>query len=439
MKQGFMISDMQNSVENTKPKALSGPFWLRPPKSRFRIYSTPMQYLALSGAIVSGRMKPGPANKKLEQELQTFLGVPNAVAVDQARVGIYLAIKAVVTPERPRVVMSPYTVYDVVNMVIAAGGEPVFADIDRPSCNIDPVEVEKLVDDKTSAVLVTHLHGLAADIEPIGKLCRERGVMLIEDSAQAFGIKSGKQFLGTHGDIGVYSFGLFKTVNSFFGGAVVCKDEAVAEKIRFLQANYSAPKRMRMLKRLIQGLVFDVASFPIVFKAFTFWVFRYGTLSGNEHIQKITKSEQNPVLRDHLPKAYQQNMSEVQAGMVLKQLDQVEVKQKARIETAILYHDALQGRNDVITPRNPPSEGNGCLAYPIQVENRQEIIEMLMREGRDCAPQHLNNCADLEIFKPWYRDCPNARIASKSVILLPTYPRYGEREARRNIAVLTQL
>src|SRR5688572_23862122 len=98
---------------------LDVPLWRRLPKARFRIYSSVSQYVRLLGAIVTGKVRPGPANTELESKLKSYFGRPHAVVVNQARVGLYLAFKAILTPERPKVVMSPYTIYDVVNMVIA--------------------------------------------------------------------------------------------------------------------------------------------------------------------------------------------------------------------------------------------------------------------------------------------------------------------------------
>lgn len=413
--------------------------WLRPPPARFRIYSTIGQYASWMWAIATGDLAPGPANARLERALEQMFDVPHALTVNQARVGLYLAMKAVLKPERPRVIMSPYTIFDVVNMVIAAGGEPVFADIEADSCNIDPNEVAKLVDDRTGAVLVTHLHGLTAEIEPVESLCRARNISLIEDCAQCFGVKRGGRYVGTFGDVGVYSFGLFKTVNSFFGGVVVAKDASVANRIRRLQGNFGPLDRKRALKRMIQGLIFEVASFPPVFKTLTFWVFRYAVLAGNEQILKVTRSENDTVLRRELPVTYQQTMSNAQAQMIVDRLPEIDHDQQIRVRIAMLYHAALSGRPGIMTPKRPPSDANGCLVYPIQVENRNEVLIGLVRGGRDCAPQHLHNCADLAIYQPWFRDCPRARATANSVILLPCYPRYGEKEARRNIAVLDRL
>src|SRR6185503_17787272 len=98
------------------------------------------------------------------------------------------AVKALIKPGR-KVILSPYTIADVVNMVVCAGGEPVFADIERETCNVDAAEVERLIDDQTGAVMVTHFYGLACDIERIAKICKDRNVPLIEDAAQAFGVR----------------------------------------------------------------------------------------------------------------------------------------------------------------------------------------------------------------------------------------------------------
>ena len=105
-------------------------------------------------------------------------------------------MKDLVQPGR-RVVLSPYTLSDVVNMVVVAGAEPVFADVERETCNIDPAQVEELIDDSTDAVIVTHLHGLICDMDRIGAICRERGVALIEDAAQACGPQCGGRRAGT--------------------------------------------------------------------------------------------------------------------------------------------------------------------------------------------------------------------------------------------------
>jgi dTDP-4-amino-4,6-dideoxygalactose transaminase len=161
------------------------------------------------------------------------------VLAPRARVAIHLAVKGLIRPGQ-KVVLSPYTIADVVNVVVAAGGVPVFADIERETCNVDPAEIEKLVDGDTGAVLVTHLHGLACDMDVIPRLTSERGVPLIEDAAQAFGADG----VARTGICSTFSF--FPTKNLFAlgdGGLVTSLDEDTADRIRMLRFHGSRDKR----------------------------------------------------------------------------------------------------------------------------------------------------------------------------------------------------
>ena len=74
--------------------------------------------------------------------------------------------------------------------------------------------------------------------------------------------------------------------------------------------------------------------------------------------------------------------------------------------------------------------------FPIQYKNRLALLKWLMLNKRDIAAQHLKNCADLEAFSAFYRDCPIARKTADETVLLPTYPRYPDSEIRKNIQVI---
>src|SRR6185436_6528867 len=126
------------------------------PLPRLRIYTDPGQYYRVFRETLTGGSKSGDAAERLEKEVARRLGIAHAVVMPMARTAIYFAVKGLIKPGQ-KVVMSPYTIADVVNMVVCAGGIPVFADIERATCNIDPAEIERLVDNQTGAVLVTHL------------------------------------------------------------------------------------------------------------------------------------------------------------------------------------------------------------------------------------------------------------------------------------------
>lgn len=152
----------------------------------------------------------------LERDMESRLGVLHAIAMPLARVGIYLTIKHIVRPGQT-VLMSPYTIADVVNMVVCAGARPVFVDIDRESCNMSAASLSELIDDQSAAVLVTHFYGQVANLNEIMAIADRHGLPVIEDSAQCFGGLHGGRPTGTIGRAGVYGFGMYKNVNAYYG------------------------------------------------------------------------------------------------------------------------------------------------------------------------------------------------------------------------------
>jgi dTDP-4-amino-4,6-dideoxygalactose transaminase len=327
--------------------------------------------------------------------------------------------------------MSPYTIADVVNMVIAAGGRPVFADIERNTCNIDPNEVNRLIDDKTGAVLITHLHGLAAEAEAIAEICRSRGVPLIEDAAQAFGAKLNGRRIGAIGDVGIFSFGTYKNISAWYGGLVVTEDDELADYIRQEIESFEYQTAGFLQKKIRFGAMTDILTSPLIFSLATFWIFRFGALKDIEWINRFVRTELDTRRHDDFPDRYRQRLTPYQARLVLAQLDKVDADTRIRIESARIYHEALSGCDDLILPPFRDDLSHIYTYYPIQHEEQDELLKWLMYRNRDVGAQHLKNCADLGSFAEFQRDCPNARATARSVVLLPTYPRYGINEVEK--------
>ncbi len=185
-----------------------------------------------------------------------------------ARTGLYLALLEMIRPGQT-VVMSPLTIVDVVNMVLLAGGIPVFADISRQSCGLDPNLAEQMTEGRTGAVLVTHLHGITAGAFALRDMCRRRGVPMIEDTAQAFGATEGGRRLGTIGDLGLYSFGFYKNLNAWQGGMLVSHDRQLIERIRRRLERLPEVVTPSLLALSLRGLANDALTWPPLFATFT--------------------------------------------------------------------------------------------------------------------------------------------------------------------------
>jgi dTDP-4-amino-4,6-dideoxygalactose transaminase len=321
-------------------------------------------------------------------------------------------------------------------MVLLAGGIPLFADIRRESCAIDAAQVESLIDARTGAVLITHLHGETAGAHEFRDICNRRCVPLIEDAAQAFGAVERNRRLGTIGDLGIYSFGFYKNVNAWRGGMLVSSDRALIARIRRRIAGLPAFSRLRLLALSARGLMTEVATYPPIFSAVTNRAFRLGFLHKVEAIKHLLDPEYGATRISQVPADYLIPMAPSQMELAYRQLDQVDADSYSRIAHAALYHEGLSDVESLITPRRHNELSHIYTCFPVQCCDRDSLLRYAINRKRDFAAQHLRNCADLPEFKEFHRNCPNARAAAKELILLPTYPRYPTFEVRRNIEVI---
>jgi perosamine synthetase len=405
------------------------------PLSRLRLYTTTDQYLSVLGAWLTGRLDAGDVVKDLEREVARRVGARFAVAMPMARVGIYFAIKSLIRPGQ-KVILSPYTIADVVNMVICAGGVPVFADIERATCNIDPAEIERLIDGNTGAVLATHFYGLMADMRRIREICDAHRVPVVEDAAQAFGARQHGLAAGTIGTAGIYSFGMYKNVNSFFGGMVVTSDPARAEWLRGEMARLPAQQAGRFLQKVASAAITDLITWPPLFRTLIFRFFRWAFLADVNAINNRLKIDVNPAVKRQIPDEYLCRLTATQAQIILRQLDRVDGDARVRLAAAKQYRAGLQGLPGLILPPERKEFEHIYWYFPIQYADRHALVAHALRHGRDITMSYHRNCAELPCFAEWARDCPNARATANALIYLPTYPGYTQDEIQRTIAAI---
>ncbi len=405
------------------------------PHPRYRLYTRPASYSLPLMNLLAGMVHPADTMNLLEAEICRRHGSAAALCVPMARTGLFLALREIIRPGQ-RIVMSPLTIVDVVNMVLLAGGVPVFADIDRRSCAIDPGRAESLIDGNTGAVLITHLHGETAGAHVFLEICRRRRIPLIEDASQAFGAEEGSRRLGTIGDFGLYSFGFYKNVNAWRGGMLVSQDERLIESIRRRVAELPPLPARSWFGSSLLGLLTDIAAWPPMFAAATHPLLRFCSKAGVGAVQRLLDPEACAARLSAMPRNYLFAMTAAQADLVLRQLDSVDSDSAARIAHAAAYHAALSGSARLITPRRHEGLSHIYTYYPLQCSEREALLRYAQDHRRDFAAQFLRNCADLAEFREFYRDCPNARAAAGELVLLPTYPRYPAEEVRRNIDVI---
>ncbi|WP_054032555.1 DegT/DnrJ/EryC1/StrS family aminotransferase [Desulfatitalea tepidiphila] len=161
--------------------------------------------------------------KSFEQEFCRRLGVAHCHLCSSGTAALNIALATCGIGAGDEVVVPSFTFVATFEAVLAAGGVPIFADIDETLC-LDPKAVEAALTPRTRAVVAVHMCGAMARIDDIQELCRRKGLVLIEDTCQSVGATFGGRSLGTFGQMGCFSFDPVKTITCGEGGAVITDD-----------------------------------------------------------------------------------------------------------------------------------------------------------------------------------------------------------------------
>ncbi|PMB51374.1 pyridoxal phosphate-dependent aminotransferase [Fischerella thermalis CCMEE 5201] len=191
----------------------------------------------------------GPHIDAFEQEFCQVTGAGHAAAVSSGTAAIHLTLRLIGVERGDEVFCSTLTFAATANPIVYQGAKPVFIDSDRTSWNMNPDLLREALEQRDrlgklpKAVVLVHLYGQSADIEPILEACNQYGVPLIEDAAEALGATYKGRSPGTFGKIGIYSFNGNKIITTSGGGMLVSDEPELVAKARFLatQARDPAP------------------------------------------------------------------------------------------------------------------------------------------------------------------------------------------------------
>jgi len=372
--------------------------------------------------------------QKAELALSKMTNSKYAIFTTMARVGIYLTIKCLIKPGQ-KVILSPYTISEVVNMVVCAGGIPVFCDLDKNTCNISFEKLRKALkkEKNIGAVMITHFYGLACEVEKISKLCKKYKIPLVEDTAQAFGAKASGRLVGTFGVAGILSFGIYKNINSFYGGVILTNNKLLASKIKKEIKNSEPLKKSFFIKKIISALIIDLATHPILFMVFTFNIYRFAYFYNATKILNYFKTDLSPKQFSIIPEEYKFKPLQCQAKILVKQLKSLKKRTEIRQAKAKIYFHGLKNLKNIILPPQHEPERHSFWYFPIIYKRKKELEKFCLKNGRDITSSYHRNCADLPCFSEYKKSCPNAKKTSEGVLYLPVYPEYPNKEIEKNI------
>jgi dTDP-4-amino-4,6-dideoxygalactose transaminase len=335
----------------------------------------------------------GPKTREFEQNFASYLGVGGCLGVTSWTMGNFITLKALDIGPGDKVLTTPLTYVATANTILHAGAEPIFADVDPVTGNLDPQAARKaLAENKdVKAMIVVHLYGQMADMNALSELAKEFGVFLIEDCAHCVeGVRDGIR-PGQLSDAAVFSFYATKNMTCAEGGAIVTNNQPLLERIRPLRLHGVDTYAMDQRKGGI----------------YRHW--------------------------DMTELGYKCNMHDLSAALLLPQLARIEETRKRRERRCRRYDELLQGLDSIEIIPKVEGSTHACHLYTIRVhpDKRDQILTELSLRGVGVGVNfrvvHLMKYY-VERFGFEEGVLPLAERIGASTISLPLYPALREEE-----------
>jgi dTDP-4-amino-4,6-dideoxygalactose transaminase len=362
---------------------------------------------AVVDVLSSGWITSGPKVQAFEKAFAEYVGSPYALSLSSCTAGLHLAMELLDLKPDDEVITTSLTWPTTVNMIHLCGGRPVFVDVERNTVNLDVSRVEEAITKRTRAIVPVHFAGQSCDLDGLRDICRNRGIVLIEDAAHAVGSEYKGKRIGSSDNIAVFSFHPIKNMTTGEGGMITTHDEETYEKLRLLR---------------FHGVDKDA------------WR-RYG------------KAEKEGY-ELHLP-GWKYNMTDIQAAMGLVQLKRLDKMIERREKLAALYDRLLSDVHEVTLPGNVSySIRHAHHLYTLIVDNekagimRDEFMRK-MKEQNIGTGLHFLAVHQLKFHREHYPlpdgSLPETEYISERIVSLPLYSGMKESDVHDVVAAIKDI
>lgn len=362
---------------------------------------------AVSEVLVSDYLTCGPKVSELEEKLAKYCGSKYAVSVSNGTAALHCACIAAGLKSGDEVITTPLTFAASANCVLYVGATPVFADVNPETYNIDPESIRAHITDKTKAVIAVDFTGQCVENEKIRAICDEYNLIFIEDAAHAIGSAYNNKKVGSLADMTCFSFHPVKTITSGEGGAITCNDEALYKKLVLAHTH---------------GITHD------------------------ETLMEEAPHE-GPWYYEQVSLGYNYRLTDIQAALLLSQLNKLESFKKRRQEIVRKYNEAFSEIPEIIVQKEIPESDTCRHLYIIRLDlsklncTRREFFDAMGAENIQCQVHYVPT-----YFFPYYQHlgykkglCPNAEEIYKGILSIPLYPTLSDKDTDDVIAAVKKI
>ncbi len=369
-------------------------------------YLDEADYQAVLEVLKSDYLTCGPKIAELEQKLCALTGAKYAVAVSSDTAALHIACLAAGIGEGDEVITTPITFAASANCVLYCGARPVFADIDDRTYNIDPESVRAHVTPRTKAVIAVDYTGQSVRLDELREICRAHGLLLITDSAHSCGTKYKGRPVGSVADMTTFSFHPVKTVTAGEGGAVLTNDPALYERLSLFRTH---------------GITRDP--------------------------KRMSREPDGPWYYEMVDLGYNYRMTDIQAGLLISQLDKLDRFVRRRREIVNRYDDAFSRLPQVRVQEEIPESDTARHLYILRIRperlsiDRRQFFEALAAENICCNVHYIPVYYFPQYQRLGYRRglCPKAEKLYEEIITLPLYYGMSDRDVEDVIAAVEKI
>ncbi|MFG6334129.1 MAG: UDP-4-amino-4,6-dideoxy-N-acetyl-beta-L-altrosamine transaminase [Lachnospiraceae bacterium] len=330
----------------------------------------------------------GPKIGELEKKLCDVTGAKYAVVCANGTAALHIAALCAGVGEGDEVITTPITFAASANCALYCGARPVFADIDPETYNIDPAKVEAAITPRTKAVVAVDYTGQSVELGPIREICKKHGLVLIEDGAHVIGTTYKGRPNGSIADMTTFSFHPVKTVTGGEGGAVLTNDEILYKKLLLYRAH------------------------------------------GITREEKLMEHEPDgPWYYEQISLGYNYRITDMQAALIISQLDKLPMFSARRKEIVKRYDEAFRKMPELFVQREIPESDTTRHLYILRIVpeklkiNRRQFFDALAAENVHCNVHYIPTYYFPYYEKLGYRRglCPHAEKLYEEILSLPLY------------------
>ena len=330
----------------------------------------------------------GPRITELEQKLCELTGAKYAVVCSNDTAALHIACMAAGVSAGDEVITTPITFLASANCALYCGAKPVFADIDEETYNIDPKEIEKAMTPKTKAVVAVDYTGQVVDLDTIMETCHKQNVVVIEDAAHSIGTLYKGRPIGSIADMTTFSFHPVKTVTAGEGGAVLTDNEEYYKKLLLYRSH---------------GMTRDQT--------------------------QMTKESEGSWYYQMIDLGYNYRMTDMQAALLISQLEKLPMFSKRRKEIVARYNEAFSRIPELTLQQELEGSDSTRHLYILRIKpeklriDRRGFFDALAAENIMCNVHYIPI-----YLQPYYQEmgypkglCPRAEKLYSEMMSLPLY------------------